>query len=184
MIPIPLAWLLHLGLGLGFALAARGRLRADGTYATPAFTIALAHVGLVIAPLATYFHLVQADWTWMYWLDPAKVPTLAIVPLVAIHVGLVLAGWLLGAWIVRLDQVRLGRWLLVGLSVATVLGLLLSLPRVLTASTYADYRHGRSGGLMRVELGWAVLVSLLATAVSAAYTVVELLRDSRRARVR
>ena len=100
MIPLPLACLFHLGLGLGFALAARGRIRADGAYASPAFAVTLAHVGMVVAPLCLYFYLVQPDWTWLYWVDPARVPTLAVVPLVAGHGGLVLAGWLGGGLLV------------------------------------------------------------------------------------
>ncbi len=184
MIPLPLACLFHVGLGLGFALAARGRIRADGADASPAFAVALAHVGLVVAPLCLYFYLVQPDWTWLYWLDPARVPTLAVVPLVAGHGGLVLAGWYLGARLIRLDRQRLAVWLLAGLGAALVLVVALTLPRLVTAASYAGYHRGQRRGLMSVELGWAVVVSLLATAVTAGYSVFELSRDSRRARTR
>lgn len=184
MIPAPMAWLYHLGLGLGFALAARGRLRADGTYAAPAFAIATAHVGLVVVPLACYFYLVHPAWTWLYWLDPERVPTLAVVPLVAVHAGLVLAGWHLGALLVRRHRLRLGVWLLGGLGAALLLMAALTLPRLGTAASYAEYHRGAGHGLMRVELGWAVLVSLVAGSITAGYTVIELARDGRRARSR
>ena len=184
MMPMPLAALFHLGLGLAFALAARGRIRADGPYAGPAFAVALAHVGLVVAPLTFYFYLVQPDWTWLYWIDPAKVPGLAVVPLVAAHAGLVIGGWYLGARLLRDDRQRLALWILAGLGAAIVVTAALLLPRLGTAATYAGYHHGQRGGLMSVELGWAVLVSLLATAVTIGYTALELLRDTRRARSR
>ena len=184
MMPLPLALLLHLGLGLGFALAARGRIRDDGAYASPAFTVALAHVGLVVLPLAFYFYAVQPAWTWLYWVDPERVPTLAVVPLVAAHGALVIAGWHLGARLIRHDRQRLAAWLLAGLGVALVVVAAVALPRLFSAVSYAGYHRGQRDGLMSVALGWAVLVSLLATAVTTGYTAFELARDSRRARTR
>jgi len=184
VIPLPLACLFHLGLGLGFALAARGRIRADGPYASPAFVVLAAHVGFVVAPLCLYFYLVQPDWTWLYWVAPTRVPTLAIVPLVVGHAALVLAGWLLGARLLRAGRQRLAIGLVVGLGAALVLAAALALPRLVTAASYAGYHHGVGRGLMSVELGWAVVVSLLATTVTVAYSVVELARDGRRARTR
>lgn len=184
MMPMPLAVLLHVGLGLAFALAARGRIRVDGTYASPAFAVTLAHVGLVVVPLAFYFYLVHPDWTWLYWIDPGGIPTLAVVPLVAAHGGLVIAGWHLGAQLVRRDRQRLAVWIVTGIGVALVVGSAIALPRLSAATSYAGYHHGQKKGLMSVELGWAVLVSLLAAAVTAGYTAFELSRDSRRARSR
>lgn len=181
---MPLAALFHVALGLAFALAARGRIRADGAYASPAFAVALAHIGLVVAPLGLYFYLVQPDWTWLYWIDPARIPRLAAVPLVAAHAGLVVGGWMVGAQLIRRDRQRLAVWILTGLAAAIVLGGVLALPRLSTATTYAGWREGHRRGLMSVELGWAVLVSLLASAVTAGYTAFELSRDSRRARTR
>jgi hypothetical protein len=184
MMPMPLACLFHLALGLAFSLAARDRIRVDGPYASPAFSIALAHVGLVVIPLGLYFYLVQPDWTWLYGIDPGRIPRLAAVPLVAAHAGLVIAGWHLGAQLVRRDRTRLAVWLAIGLAVAIVVGAALVLPRLATAATYAGYHHGERRALMSVELGWAVLVSLLATSITAGYTAFELTRDSRRARTR
>jgi hypothetical protein len=181
---MPLACLFHLGLGLAFALAARGRIRVDGAYASPAFSVSLAHVGLVVAPLGVYFYLAQPAWTWLYWLDPARIPRLAAVPLVAAHAGLVIAGWHLGAQLVRRDRTRLAVWIAIGIGVALVVAAALALPRLATAASYAGYHRGERRGLMSVELGWAVLVSLLATAITAGYTAFELSRDSRRARSR
>lgn len=182
--PMPLALLLHVGLGLAFALAARGRIRLDGPYASPAFSVALAHVGLVVVPLGLYFYLAQPAWTWLYWVDPSAIPRLAALPLVIVHAALVIAGWLGGAHLIRRDRQRLAVWILIGVAVALVVLAALALPRLGAAATYAGYHDGQERGLMSVELGWAVLVSLLATGVTAAYTAWELTRDSRRARAR
>jgi hypothetical protein len=76
------AILVELGLALAFALVARDRIRADGPSAPPAFLLVAAHAAVVTLPVAFYFYAVQPAWTWHYLIDPAKVPALAILPLV------------------------------------------------------------------------------------------------------
>ncbi len=179
-----LAIFLQLATGLGFAFAGRDRIRADGPFAPPAFLLVLIHVGLITAPVTLYFYAAHADWSWLYIVDPERVPGLAIVPLVVGHALVVIGGWYVGAWMVRSDRARA---LLYGILVTVVvflIGFVLALPRTSTATTYAGYLAGTSGGLMGVELGWALLVSLAASASAAAYVFVELLRDSRRVRAR
>ena len=107
-----------------------------------------------------------------------------MVPLVAAHGALVIAGWHLGARLIRRDRQRIAAWILAGIGVALVVAAAIALPRLFSAASYAGYHRGQREGLMSVELGWAVLVSLLATAVTAGYTAFELARDSRRARTR
>lgn len=179
-----LAILLQLATGLAFALAGRDRIRADGPFAPPAFLLVLIHVGLVTTPVTLYFYATHAAWAWLYLVDPARVPGLAIVPLVVVHALVVVGGWYLGAWLVRTHRQRVLWWTLAGTSAAFVVGFALAMQRITTAATYAGYLAGASGGLMGVELGWALLVSIAASAVAVAYVVVELLRDSRRVRAR
>lgn len=80
-------------------------------------------------------------------------PTLAIVPLVVGHAALVLAGWLLGARLLRAGRQRLAIAGAVGLGAALVLAAALALPRLVTAASYAGHHHGVGRGLMSVELG-------------------------------
>ncbi len=179
-----LAVLANLAVGLVFAWAARERLRADGPFAPPAFLLVLTHVGLVTAPVTLYFYAAHPDWSWLYLVDPAGVPTLAIVPLVVAHGLCTLGGWYLGGLLVRLDKPRALMWLAIGATASFLLGVGLALPRLLTATTFAGWRKGVTGGLMGVELGWALLVTIAAAAGALGYVLVELLRDSRRVRSR
>jgi hypothetical protein len=179
-----LAVFLQLATGLAFALAGRDRIRADGPFAPPAFLLVLIHVGLVTAPVTLYFYAIHADWSWLYAVDPAEVPGLAIVPLVVGHALVIVGGWYLGAWLVRTDRQRI-LWYALGGSVAVFLiAFALAWGRLSTATSYAGYLAGAHGGLMSVELGWALLVSVAATAAAAAYVVIEMMRDSRRVRAR
>ena len=81
----------ELALGLAFAVAGRDRVRADGPSTSPAILLVLAHAGIITAPIALYFYVAHPAWTWHYLADPAKVPGLAILPLVIGH-GLVVVG--------------------------------------------------------------------------------------------
>jgi hypothetical protein len=179
-----LALLLQLALGLGFAFAGRDRIRADGPFAPPAFLLVLIHVGLVTAPVTLYFYAAHADWSWLYLVDPERVPGLAIVPLVVGHALILVGGWYLGSWLVRTDRKRILLYGILGVSAVFLLGFILSLGRLTTATTYAGYLAGAEGGLLGVELGWALLVSFAASAAAATYVFIELLRDSRRVRAR
>ena len=181
MIPAVLA---NLVLGLAFAWAGRDRVRADGPFAAPAFLLVLTHVALVTAPVTLYFYVAHPDWSWLYLVDPARVPGLAIVPLVVGHGLLVAGSWYGGALMIRLDRPRVLVWTIAGVGGAFLLCVGLFLPRLVTATTYAGWRAGATGRLMGVELGWALLVSIAATAGAAGYVIVELLRDSRRVRAR
>lgn len=178
------AVLVQLALGLAFAVAGRERLRADGPSSSPAILLVLANAGIIALPIALYFYLAQPAWTWHYLADPAKVPGLAILPLVIGHGLVVVGGWYLGGALVRADR---GRALLYGLGatvVAAAVAVGVLFPRLVTASTYAGYKAGASGRLMAVDLGWAILVSSAATAIAGAYVFIELSRDSRRVRAR
>jgi hypothetical protein len=179
-----IALLAQLAVGLAFALAARDRLRADGPSSSPAILLVLIYAGLITLPIAFYFYLAHAAWTWHYLVDPAKVPGLAVLPLVIGHGLVVVGGWYLGAILLRSETKHMLLYVLGGVIAATAVAIGVLVPRLLAATTYASYKAGVMGRLMSVELGWAVLVSVAATAVAGGYVFVELARDSRRVRAR
>jgi hypothetical protein len=178
------AALANLALGLGFALLARDRIRADGAFAGPAFLFVVLHATVVIAPVALYFYAVHPAWAWHYWVDPAHVPILALVPLVVAHAGLVVAGWYGGARLLRRERRDVALYLLGALSLAFLLATGLLFHRLTTDASYAAYHRGEGASFLEVELGWAVVTSLMATAGSAVYIAIELHRDGRRVRAR
>ncbi len=179
-----LAVFLQLATGLAFAFAGRDRIRADGPSAPPAFLLVLLHVGLVTAPVTLYFYAAHAAWAWLYLVDPVRVPGLAVVPLVVVHGLVVVGGWYLGGWLVRGERGNALLYPLLGVMAAFLVGAVVALPRLSSATSYAGHLAGQRGDLMSVELGWALLVSFAASAAAAAYVIVELLRDSRRVRAR
>ncbi len=173
-----------LALGLAYAFAGRDRIRADGPSSSPAILLVLAHAGIITVPIALYFHVAHPAWTWHYLVDPAKIPGLAVLPLVIGHGLVVVGGWYLGAALVRTDRQRILLYALGATVAAAAIAVGVLFPRLIAATSYLGYRGGVHGQLMRVDLGWAILVSSVATATAGAYVFIELSRDSRRVRAR
>ncbi|MBP6631453.1 MAG: hypothetical protein KBG28_26140 [Kofleriaceae bacterium] len=177
--------LVNLVTGLVFAAIAGDRVRADGPFASPAFPLVALHAGGVVSPLALYMYLAHAEWSWLYLIDPDRVPGLAAIPLMVAHGGLVIVGWYVGAWVQRRAERRRMMRIALGVSAGLlVLVLALTWPRLTSSATFAGYARGATVGLFVVELGYALLVALLALGGSITYVAVELSRDGRRARSR
>ena len=167
-----------------FALCARDRVRADGAFASPAFPLLLMFLGVIALPTALYLYWAHPAWSWLYLLDPALVPTIMVVPVLVVQGGALLGAWLVGAALIRAERVRVLLGVLTGAALALVaLGLLLS-DRVGSYGSYEVFRAGAAVGLLEVKLGYALIAILLGLGTAAAFVAVELLRDSRHARVR
>ena len=170
--------------GIGFALVARDRIRADGPFAAPAFPLVALHAATVVAPIALYFYAVHPAWSWMYWIDPAKISVLAVLPLLVGHAGLVLGGWYLAAILIR-RGFQSAVFYAGGTVVLALLVLVVSsIRRISTAADYLGWQANKGISVFSVQLGWAFLVSLLALFGSAVYIAIELGRDGRRVRSR
>lgn len=181
---IPVVALVNLLFGIGFALIARDRIRADGPFAAPAFQLVALHAAAVVAPVALYFYAVHPAWSWMYWVNPRRLAGVAVLPLMVGHACLVIGGWYGAGLLLRRGyQAAL---LYVGGAVALVLLVLFvaSIRRLATATDYLGWQSGQGVSLFAVQLGWAFVVSLLALFGSAIYVAIELGRDGRRVRSR
>lgn len=172
--------------GLAFAWLARDRIRADGPFAPPAFLYVVLHAGMIVAPIALYMYLVHPEWAWMYLVDPAKLSGLAVLPLVVGHAALVGGGWYAGAFMIRTERKKPLLYVVGGVAVLALIMVAVTWARLSHAATYAGFKMGPQGrvGLFSVELGYAVMVALLAITGSAVYTALGLVRDRRRVRVK
>jgi hypothetical protein len=176
----------NLLVGLGFAYLARDRIRADGPFAPPAFLYVALHAGMIVAPIALYFYLVHPEWAWMYLVDPTKLSGLAVLPLVVGHAALVGGGWYLGAFLIRTDRKKPLLYAMAGVAAAALILVAITWTRLSHAATYAGWKVGGAArvGLFDVELGYAVVVALIAMIGSAVYVALGLMRDRRRVRAK
>ena len=181
---IPVVAFVNLLFGIGFALIARDRVKADGPFGAPAFQLVALHAAAVVAPIALYFYAVHSAWAWMYWFDPDKAGGVSIIPLVVGHAALVIGGWYVASVLIRkgLQGALLyaGGVLVLILFVLVVVGI----NRLGTAADYLGWKRKQGVSIFSVRLGWAFLVSLLALFGSALYIAIELGRDGRRVRSR
>jgi hypothetical protein len=181
---MPLELLVHSLLGVAFAQCARERVRADGPFAAPAFLLVLSFVGVVLLPVTLYLYVAHADWTWMYMVDPADVPGLALVPILVLHGGAVVGGWYLGTTLLRAGKQQVV-WGLLGGGGVTVVALVFALrDRLFTYGTHRDFHAGTALDLMDVKLGYVLIALFIGVGGSAGFVAFELYRDSRRVRAR
>jgi hypothetical protein len=181
---MPLDLLFNCWLGLGFALCARERIRADGPFAFPAFHLLATFAGIVLVPITMYLYLAHPAWSWMYLTDPAGVPGLALLPLVVAHAGLPLAGWYVAARLLRSGRERILVYVVAGTPVVLLVATLLCWGRLGKYGSYAAFHEGRALSLMQVKLGYVMIGVMVGLAAAAGYLALELLRDSRRVRSR
>jgi hypothetical protein len=159
-------------------------VRADGPFAPPASFLVLLFMGLLLAPVTLYLYAAHPSWTWMYLVNPEKVASIAILPLVVAHVGAVAFGWYLGARFIMADKMKVASIVAAAGLLLVLIGVLLSWHRLGQYGTYTEYEQGRSLPIMEVKLGYVLVTLVVATFVSASVLAIELLRDSRRVRSR
>lgn len=138
----------------------------------------------MVAPIALYFYAVHPAWAWLYWLDPARLSGIAVLPLVVMHAGLVIGGWYGAALMIRRGHQSTALYIGGGVAVALLVLVVASITRLTTAADYLGWQLHQRLSLFAVKLGWAFLVSLLALFGSAIYIAIELGRDGRRVRSR
>ena len=165
--------------GVGFAVLSRDRVRADGVFSMPVFVLVLQHA----AAVALYFYSVHPAWAGMYFFDPAHISGLVVLPLMVGHAALVAGAYYGASQLLRRKPLAPVLYTGGGLLLATLLLTVLGRSRLVTATDYKGYSAHFGVALFSVELGWAVLVALLALFASATYVIIELLRDARRVRV-
>jgi hypothetical protein len=181
---IPVVALVNLLFGIGFALIARDRIRADGAFARPAFPLVSLHAAAIVAPIALYFYAVHPAWSWMYWFNPRRLAGIAVLPLMVGHAGLVIGGWYGAGMLLRRGQQRPLLYAAAGVALLVLVLVVSGVQRLSTATDYLGWQASQGTSLFAVQLGWAFVVSLLAMFGSAIYIAIELGRDSRRVRSR
>lgn len=159
-------------------------MRASGPFASPAFPLVLVFLGVVALPTSLYLYLAHPAWSWLYLVDPGRVPGIMIVPVLVAHGGALLGAWLAAAALIRADRDRTVLGTLAGAAAAlVVVGTLLS-GRLEAYGGYEVYHAGAAVGLLEVKLGYVLIATLLGIGAAAGFVAVELLRDSRSARQR
>jgi hypothetical protein len=174
----------NLLFGIGFALIARDRVRADGPFSSPAFALVVLHAAAVVAPIALYFYAVHPAWAWMYWVDPDKLASVFVLPLMVGHAGLVIGAWYVSSILIRKGLQGALYYVGGALGLLLLVSIVVGMTRLSVATDNPGFERKAGVSLFSVRLGWAFVVSMLALFGSAIYIAIELGRDGRRVRAR
>jgi hypothetical protein len=180
--PVPLQLIASLLVGLALALAAFSQFE----HGRPAFGrdvwVPVLYQGLVTTPAILYVAIVHPDWSWLYWVDPARLPfgttTLVVIGAAAAELGGYLAGW-------AMLRARRRRELAICVAaVALVLVVLVILlhDRLVRAGTFSEFSLGTAARTSERKLGWSLGIVDIGLLVGLALSVRFLLVQGERER--
>ena len=144
---------MNLLFGIGFALIARDRIKADGPFASPAFPLVAMHAGAIVAPIALYFYAVHPAWSWMYWVNPAKASGVAVVPLMVGHAFLVVGAWYGSSILIRKNLIGALLYIFGAFALVTLVLVVGGIDRLGTAADYPGYLAHTGKSMFAVRLG-------------------------------
>ena len=108
-----LDWGLAFGAGLLFGMAGRGESAAVGALVrTRAFKWGLAYLHIGVIAISVTLYVLEPDWMWMYYVDPAGVPLVVVAISFLLYEVCYFAGFALASEIERIR--RNVTWAVVG----------------------------------------------------------------------
>ena len=93
MIPtVPFDLMFSVFVGLLFAGCARTQFAAGAAPWGRELWAVLSFEAIVLLPVGLYYYLVYPDWSWMYFVDPRRLPSGVSVLVVLAYVATILGG--------------------------------------------------------------------------------------------
>jgi hypothetical protein len=141
---------------LALALAAFSQFENGRSPFGRTLWVPLLYQVLLVTPALLYFGFVFPDWTWLYLVDPHRLPVGITILSVFATAAALLGGYLVGWVLLRARRRRE----LVGVVAVTVLSLFVSLlmlrERLGRAGSYAEFVAGHAPKLGERKLGWSL----------------------------
>lgn len=137
---IPFNLIFCLFLGLCLTASARTQLVSGAVpWRSDLFLPVLSFALLCIAPVAIYLYLAYRDWSWMYLVDPARLPPGTGLAVIVTTTLMVPFGYLLGWVLLRLLRPRGFFGILGGLGMAVLLLLAFVQKRLFFLGRFEDF---------------------------------------------
>jgi hypothetical protein len=180
-IPFDLLFCTLCGLVLAYSARALIRAHTGSFFECAALRVTAVYTGLVVWPAALYFYFAHPDWSWMYWVDPHRVPKLTVVLVLIAYAGTLIGGFAGGYALVRAGKFTQLFGAMGGVAVLIVLVISLLHRRFFHWGTYDDYRgNGPMYALGQVKLGYSLIVVGVATTAALGYACWQLHLAGRR----
>src|SRR5262249_5232624 len=136
---VPFDLILSVFIGLVFAACARVQFAGGGTPWGRELAAVLSFEGIIIWPVALYFYLVHPAWSWMYLIDPARLPWGIVVLVLLAYVATLLGGYLGGWALLRVRKEKALYAALAVLGVTLIVFLIAARGRISHAGTYDEF---------------------------------------------
>jgi hypothetical protein len=173
VIPIPILLGLHTLFGLAVAYASRTstRLSSRSLFRSRAYLALLVSEGMLGIPIATYLYVFYRDWSFMYFVDGARVPSAIAVAIVATFPFVASVGFAVGVGLLRARRDAVLGGTLVAVGVACLAAGAVLRRRLLLVGPFGGY-HGGYGmrAITRSALG--PVAGLLSTTLVAGWAYV------------
>ena len=183
MIPtVPFDLILSVFVGLVFAACARVQFAGGGTPWGRELAAVLSFEGIIVWPVALYFYLVHPAWSWMYLIDPARLPWGIVVLVLLAYVATLLGGYLGGWALVRVGKEKILFAALAVVGVGLILFLIIARARISHTGTFEEFRAGHALALGEGKLGWALAAAATGVAISVVLVGFTLWEQGKRSR--
>jgi hypothetical protein len=126
----------------------------------------LSFEAIIVWPVALYFYLVHPAWSWMYLIDPARLPGGIVVLVLLAYMATLLAGYLGGWALVKMQREKLLYVALAVIGVGLIVFLIAARGRISHAGTYDEYHAGHALNLGEGKLGWALAATSTGVAIA------------------
>jgi hypothetical protein len=163
---VPFDLIFSVFVGLVFAACARVQFATGGSPWGRELAAVLSFEAIIVWPVALYFYLVHPAWSWMYLIDPARLPGGVSVLVLLAYVATLLGGYLAGWALVRVRKEKVLYAALGGLGLMLIIFLIVCRGRISHAGTYEEYHAGQALNLGEGKLGWALAATSTGVAIA------------------
>jgi hypothetical protein len=177
---IPFALLFSVLGGMGFALCARRQFSRGAQPWGRELVAVLSYELLLGWPVCLYFSWVFPDWSWLYFVDPHRLPVGTSLLVVLAAGSMLVGGFLIGWALLKTGRERILVGTLGGGGLLALILGILARHRLLAAGSYAEYHAGHAPSWTEAKLAWAIVITILATGAGVALVAMALLQEGTR----
>ena len=149
-----------------FAACARTQFTGGGSPWGRELAAVLSFEAIIVWPVALYFYLVHPAWSWMYFVDPERLPTGISLLVMLGYVATLLGGYLGGWALLRAHKDRILWGILAAVGVALIVFLIACRSRLAHTGTYEEYHAGHALTVGEGKLGWALAAASTGVAIA------------------
>jgi hypothetical protein len=163
---VPFDLIFSVFVGLVFAACARVQFTGGGSPWGRELMAVLSFEGIIVWPVALYYYWVHPAWSWMYFVDPDRLPPGVGLLVMLAYVATLLGGYL-GGWALlraRKDRALVG--VLATVALVLVVFLIACRARLTHSGTYEEYRAGHALSVGEGKLGWALAATSTGVAIA------------------